>query len=82
MPSLSKTYKYIFNSFLRSQNHEEFDLQIKIFNLKKNNEKIEKENKKLKKEIKKLKTENESLISSNSWKYTKPLRGVSKLFKK
>ena len=47
-----------------------------------NNEKIEKENKKLKIEIKKLKMKNKSLISSNSWKYTKPLRGISKLFKK
>ena len=82
MPSLSKTYNYLFRSFLSCHDHEEFDLKIEIFNLKRNNEKIEKENKKLKKEIKKLKTKNESLMSSNSWRYTKPLRTVSKLFKK
>ncbi len=82
LPSLNKTYNYIFRSFLCCHDHEEFDLKIKIFNLKMNNEKIEKENKKLKIEIKKLKMKNKSLISSNSWKYTKPLRGISKLFKK
>ncbi len=82
LSNLNKTYNYIFRNFISCYNHDEFDLKIKIFNLKNNNKKIEKQNKKLKKDISKIKNENKLLISSNSWKLTKPLRGLSRIFKK
>ena len=82
LPSLGKTYNYIFGCFLNCHNHEEFDLKIKIFNFKKNNEKLKKQNKKLKKELDNLKKKNKSIKSSQSWKITKPLRQISNSLKK
>lgn len=82
LPYLGKTYNYIFGCFLNCSNHEEFDLKIKIFNFKKNNEKLKKQNKKLKKELNNLNKQNESIKSSQSWKITKPLRQVSNRLKK
>jgi len=82
LPSLGKTYNYIFGCFLNCHNHEEFDLKIKIFNFKKNNEKLKKQNKKLKKELDNLKKKNESIKSSQSWKITKHLRQISNSLKK
>ena len=82
LPALGKTYNYIFGCFLNCHDHEEFDLKIKIFNFKKNNEKLKKQNKKLKKELDNLKKKNESIKSSQSWKITKPLRQISNSLKK
>ena len=82
LPNLGKTYNYIFENFVSCHNHEEFDLKMKIFNIKKNNKKLEKQNKKLNKEIDKLKKQNESLKSSKSWKITEPLRKASNNFKR
>jgi len=82
VPNLGKTYRYIFRNFISCHGHEQFDLKMEIFNIKKNNKNLGKQNKHLKNEINKLKEKNKSLKSSKSWKITKPLRGVSSIFKK
>ena len=61
-------------------NNENLNKELK--SLKKKNKKLKKDNNKLKKEIKKLNKLNESLLSSNSWKLTKPLRAFMNFFRK
>lgn len=70
--------KYVFRSFISSNNHEEFDLKMEIFDLEKNIKKIKKKNKKLKKELKDI---NEDINSSASLKIKKSLRNILNLFK-
>jgi hypothetical protein len=76
---------------LESQSIDEYNqayLEISYFNLenekrkliKKNNSLLA-ENKKLKKELKNKEKEYEKILSSSSWKITKPLRGLKKIFK-
>ena len=86
----------LFNNVIESNNHFEYDLRNEFYDLKTNNENLNKElkslkkknrelnkdNKKLKKEIKKLNDFNKSLLSSKSWKLTKPLRAVMNFFRK
>ena len=88
--------KSLFNNVIESNNHLEYDLSNELYDLKMNNEnlnnelkslkkknkKLKKDNNKLKKEIKKLNKLNESLLSSNSWKLTKPLRSFMNFFRK
>ena len=59
---LSKRNKTIFKSCLNADTHKEFGLTIQNYDLKVNN--------------KKLKKKYEQIISSNSWKLTKPLRMI------
>ena len=56
-------------------------LRKKNKKLRKENKKIKRENKKLRKENKKIKKLNKSLLNSSSWKITKPLRWLKRLFK-
>ena len=76
---------------LESQSIDEYNqayLEISYFNLenekrkliKKNNSLLA-ENKKLKKELKNKEKEYKKILSSSSWKITKPLRGLKKIFK-
>ncbi len=88
--------KSLFNNVIESNNHLEYDLSNELYDLKMNNEnlnnelkslkkknkKLKKDNNELKKEIKKLNNLNESLLSSNSWKLTKPLRAFRNFFRK
>ena len=80
---LSKRSRVIFKSCLNAANHQEFgltvqkyDLEVKNSKLTKQNKKLTKENKKLTKENKKLNKKYKQIITSNSWKLTKPLRAV------
>ena len=63
-----------------------YDSKEKIYedyeNLNKESEDLSKESKKLKKQVKDLKKVNNSILNSNSWKLTKPLRVVVRKFKK
>ena len=49
--------------------------------LLKKNKSLKKQNKKLKKQLKKEKKLNKQLTASSSWKVTKPLRGLKRIFK-
>lgn len=70
--------KNIFEAVLSSQNPEEFEICLKINQLKAKLDGLKKENKKLKKENIKLKKINEELVSSRSWKLTEPLRKMKR----
>lgn len=81
LKNLDKYNKLIFKTVIDSRGFEEFILLKENENLKDNIKKIESSNKKLKKEIKYYKKNNSLILSSNSWKITKPLRDVKKFFK-
>ena len=69
---------------MESQSFEEYkekEYKLRVNDLKANNKKLtkkynnlKKENKKLTKEKKNVKKLNKDIVSSNSWKLTKPLR--------
>lgn len=62
---------------------EKYDLsQQENEELRKENEKLKEENQKLKKELAKSKKELEKIKKSTSWKLTKPIRFLAKLFRK
>lgn len=63
-----------FNDF--KVEYQEFMLNHEISKLKRKLRKITAENKKLKKENSQLKKENDEMLSSRSWKITKPLRNL------
>ena len=67
MEGLSYLTKTICRNVLKSKDHEEFDKNMEIFELKQ--------------EIKELKKFNKELLSSSSWKVTKPLRAFKRIFK-
>lgn len=87
----SEEYSYLKNNaYYKSEKN--FDLFFKLFelntkdaqNFAKNMRKfydLKNENKNLKRKNKKLKKEHETLLSSNSWKITKPLRKIGKIKK-
>ena len=81
LSKLDEYYNCIFRNFITSNNHKEFDLSMKIFDIEKKLKKAQTENKKLKKDINTLKNKNESIMSSNSWKITKPVRFLFRIFK-
>jgi len=79
--------EYVFISVFReallnSNSFKEYDYKLHINKLKKENKKLKKENKKLNKKLKKVKQLNKSLINSNSWKITKPIRSIKNKLKK
>ena len=78
---LEKSYKE-YNLILNSNSFKEYDYKLHINKLKKENKKLKKENKKLNKKLKKVKQLNKSLINSNSWKITKPIRSIKNKLKK
>lgn len=66
--------KIFFENVLKADTYKEFDLLMENF-------KLSQDNVKLSKKIDKLNSQNVELVSSNSWKITKPLRRVGS-FKK
>ena len=94
--SLSSKNKSLFDNAINSNDHVEYDLSNELFDLKTNNKnlkkqvnsikkknnKLTKQNKKLNKEINDLNELNESLLSSKSWKITKPFRAFMNFFRK
>ena len=95
IPSEEFTYLYkehlFFNNSLKIQKERIDKLRIKNKDIKAKNKELKAENKKLKKKNKQLKEKNKklkkykkqynSLINSASWKLTKPLRGIKRIFK-
>ena len=69
---LSKKNKLIFNNVINSKSSEEFELLME-------KDRLLAENKKLKKELKRIDNENELILTSTSWKVTKPLRFIKNL---
>ena len=72
-----------FDLVLKHENYEEFKVEYEMFmlnyeitRLQRKSKKLKSENAKLRKENKKLKRENEKILSSRSWKITKPLRKI------
>ena len=55
-----------------------FELLLLNFDLRNENRKLKVKNRKLKKDVKKAKKLNKSIINSNSWKLTKPLRALKR----
>lgn len=78
---LSDKNKFIFNSIIKSKSSDEFILLIRNHNLEKSIIKLKTNNKKLKKQIRKTKKKNKLMLSSNSWKITKPIRFFTNLFR-
>ena len=81
---LPKPLQNKINNTLKSDSYLEFkclDLLDENNSLKENNEKLNINNKKLKKQVEKEKKKNKTLLNSNSWKITKPLRRIKNLFK-
>lgn len=58
-----------------------FELNMNLFDAKDENKRLRKKNRKLKKDLKYYSKENKLMLSSTSWKMTKPMRGIGKLFK-
>lgn len=77
LSKLDEYYNCIFRNFITSNNYNEYDLKMELFHVKNDLKNVKIENKKLKKDIKVYKNKNESIMSSNSWKITKPLRSIS-----
>ena len=73
--ALTDKGKLIMDNTLKSANHEEFDYNFENYLLKE-------ENKALKRQNEELKEEHVLLFNSTSWKITKPLRSIMRIFKK
>ena len=94
--NLNSRNKRLFNNVINSNNHMEFDLRNELYDLKTNNKKLKKQvnslkkknnkltkqNKDLNKKVKKLTKFNESIMSSKSWKITKPFRAFMNFLRK
>ena len=72
-----------FDLVLKHENYEEFKVEYEMFmlnyeitRLQRKSKKLKSEIAKLRKENKMLKRENEKILSSRSWKFTKPLRKI------
>lgn len=67
-------------------NKKRFDIVVNSddfadFKVKQEALELELENQKLKKELNSLKNKNKTIVNSTSWKITKPLRGIKRIFK-
>lgn len=69
-PANRKRFELVINS----ESFEEFSVGLRSFEL-------ELENKKLKRQIKKYQKQNRTILNSTSWKITKPLRAIKRIFK-
>ena len=78
---LSDNNKFIFNSLITSKSSDEFILVVRNHDLEQSIDKLKTNNKKLKNQIKKAKKKNKLMLSSNSWKITKPIRFFTNLFR-
>ena len=74
LEEIEEYHKNIFNAVIESQRFEEVDVYLKFYQLKTKLEALKEENNKLKHENNELKRKNQELLSSKSWKITKPLR--------
>ena len=86
--SLYPFYRFLFDNVIKSSNHIEYDLRIELHDLTNENEKLKNEANSLNKQVKNLKKKNKkkkkknkslskfkkSVLSSKSWKITKPFR--------
>lgn len=80
--------KIFYENVLEYDNYREFELNLKINDVtheikqtKKNINELKKENDFLNSQIKLINEKNDSIINSKSWRITKPIRNVGKLFK-
>ena len=85
---LNLTNTYLFDNAISSSNHVEYDLKNEISALEMDKTRLTKEKDSsikqvnaLKKENKKLAKLNKSLLTSKSWKLTKPLRTIGRIRK-
>lgn len=78
---ISKKSKYYYESVLNTDEYDIFELNMNLFNAKDKNQRLKNKNKQLKKDLKHYSKENELMLSSTSWKITKPLRNVGKFLK-
>jgi hypothetical protein len=78
-----KNEHIFFNNAIKSQQKDIAKLKKKNRKLKEKNKKLKEKNKKLqkKKNVKSYKKEYDSVINSTSWKLTKPLRAIKRIFK-
>ena len=79
-----KKYKVFFdaeNAETYNENIKIHNLKVKHDNLKRKNKKLKRENKKLNKKRNREKKKNKELLSSKSWKITKPFRSISQRVK-
>ena len=94
--SLNSDMRRLFDNVIDSDNHVQYDLRNELFNLKRNNGKLKnqvkslknknkglnKKNKKLNKEVEDLTKFRKSVLSSKSWKLTKPFRALMNFIRK
>ena len=78
---ISEKSKYYYETALNTEEYDIFELNMKLFDAKDENKRLRKKNRKLKKDLKYYSKENKLMLSSTSWKMTKPMRGIGKLFK-
>lgn len=78
---LDNRSRHIFYSALDSNSYKEFFYKIKLFDSKNKLNRLEKDNKHLKNKISDLNKSNNQILSSRSWKMTKPLRVLANLFR-
>ena len=78
---LTNHHKLIFKTIINSREYEEFLLLMENNNLKSSVTKLESKNDSIKKEINFLRKENNLILSSSSWKISKPLRNFKKILK-
>ena len=71
----------LFKAGVESASFEEFELLISNLRLKDEKKQIKKKNKKLKKDLKESNKLTNTIVTSNSWLITKPLRLLKKLIK-
>ena len=78
---LNNNQKLILNNTIKAKGYEELILLVENEKLELSNKKWNYKNKKIIKNIKNTKNENHSILNSNSWKITKPLRFIKKFIK-
>jgi glycosyltransferase involved in cell wall biosynthesis len=78
LKKVTNYYKNIFKSVIESSNAGDVESYLKLNQLKTRFESVNRKNEKLKGKNRKLKQLNHDLLTSNSWKLTKPLRALKR----
>ena len=78
---ITERSKFCYESVLNIEEYDIFELQVNLFDMKNKNKRLKNKNKQLKKDLKYYSRENGLMLSSTSWKVTKPLRGIGRHFK-
>lgn len=81
LDNLNETNKFIFRTVITSKSAGELYILVKNYKILNEIKNLEKSNKNINKKIKKIKRENKLILSSNSWKLTKPIRLIINLFR-